>query len=309
MVYKETAHLYLDKNVPLTYLLWRANKTREAFKKNRVELCSIVNAKSGMCPEDCRFCAQSGRYNTKIKRYPLMGISDMLKAAASAHKNKATCFGIVTSGRSVSHVKEIAAICKAVGRIKKQFGSMKCSISLGSLESGAMKELKAAGAVRFHHNLETSEDYFPRICTTHTYKERLKTIEAAKKAGFSICSGALFGLGESRADRLKLAFLLRGLEIESVPLNFLDPIKGTPLENAKPMPPEEILRTIAIFRLILPAADIKICGGRAVNLRSLQSLIFMAGASGMMIGSYLTRPGQDPAADLQMLQDLRLRVK
>jgi biotin synthase len=185
---------------------------------------------------------------------------------------------------------------------------MKCSVSLGSVDAGAMKALKAAGADRFHHNLETSEDYFPRICTTHTYKERLNTIEAAKKAGFSVCSGALFGLGEARRDRIKLALLLRGLGVGSVPLNFLHPIEGTPLEKAKPMPPGEILRTIAVFRLILPEADIKICGGRAANLRSLQPLIFMAGSSGMMIGNYLTRPGPEPAVDLQMIQDLGLRV-
>lgn len=293
---------------PLSDLLREADKVRRAYKKNRVELCSIVNAKSGSCSEDCKFCAQSGRHKAKVDIYPLLSSDEILKAAGSAYANKATCFGIVTSGRAVGQIKEIAAICKAIGRIKKQFGPMKCSVSLGSLESGAMKELKAAGADRFHHNLETSENYFPRICTTHTYKERLKTIEAAKKAGFSICSGALFGLGESRLDRLKLAFLLRDLEIGSVPLNFLHPIKGTPLENAKPMPPDEILRTIAIFRLILPAADIKICGGRAVNLRSLQPLIFMAGASGMMIGNYLTQPGQDPALDLQMIRDLGLKI-
>lgn len=306
--YKEAVKLYLKDSLPLFDLLWEANRVREIYKKDRVELCSIVNAKSGSCSEDCKFCAQSGRHRAKVDIYPLLSVEKILRAAESAHANKATCFGIVTSGKSIKRIKEIVAICKAVGRIKKRLPSMKCSVSLGALESGAMKELKMAGADRFHHNLETSEDYFPMICTTHTYKERLRTIEAAKKAKFSICSGALFGLGEARSDRLKLAFLLRDLGIESVPLNFLHPIKGTPLENAKPMPPDEILRTIAIFRLILPEADIKICGGRAVNLRSLQPLIFLAGASGMMIGNYLTQPGQDPKADLQMIRDLGLRV-
>ena len=308
MVYKEAARLYSDKKVSLPDLLLMANKTREAFKKNRVELCSIVNAKSGMCSEDCKFCAQSGRYNTKIDRYPLLDSGQILSAAVSARKNKATCFGIVTSGKAINNKKEISIICKALGNIKKRFPSMKRSVSLGVLDYPAMKDLRSAGADRFHHNLETSEDYFPMICTTHTYKERLNTIEAAKKAGFGVCSGALFGLGESRADRLKLAFLLKALEVESVPLSFLHPIKGTPLEYKKPTPPDEILRTIAIFRLILPKADIKVCGGRVVNLRSLQSMIFFAGASGMMIGNYLTQPGQDPAVDLQMIRDLGLRV-
>jgi biotin synthase len=295
-------------SLQLPDLLLEANKVRQLHKNNRVELCSIVNARSGSCPEDCKFCAQSGRHKAKIDIYPLVGVEEILKAAGKARGNKATCFGIVTSGRAIKDIRDIKTICRAVGRIKKLFPAMKCSVSLGSVEIKAMKELKMAGADRFHHNLETSENFFPRICTTHTYKERLRTIEAAKKTGFSVCSGALFGLGEKRRDRVSLALLLRDMEIESVPLNFLHPIKGTPLEGARPMPPHEILRTIAIFRLILPKADIKICGGRAVNLRGLQPLIFMAGASGMMVGNYLTQPGQDPALDLQMIKDLGLRT-
>jgi biotin synthase len=296
-------------SLQLPDLLWEADRLRRLHRKNRIELCSIVNAKSGSCSEDCRFCAQSARHKTDIDTYPLLSVDKIVKAADTAHANMASCFGIVTSGRSLKSAKEIASICRAVRGIKERFPAMKCSVSLGVLDKGAMRELKAAGADRFHHNLETSKDFFPRVCTTHTYKERLMTIESAGRAGFSICSGGLFGLGESRSDRLKLALQLRALEVSSVPLNFLHPIKGTSLENARPMPPAEILRTIAMFRLILPKADIKICGGRAVNLRSLQPLIFLAGANGMMIGNYLTQPGQDPASDLQMIRDLGLRVK
>lgn len=306
--YKEAARLYSGKEVSLPDLLWMANKTREAFKKNRIELCSIVNAKSGMCPEDCKFCAQSGHYKTGAERYPLINEEDILKAAKSARNNRATCFGIVTSGRGIKSRSEILTICKAVKGIKKTFPDLKSSVSLGIIEKDFLLELKKAGLDRLHHNLETSREYFPRICSTHTYKERLKTIEDAIALGFKLCSGGIFGLGEGSRDRLKLAFLLRELEIESVPLNFLHPIKGTPLEGSTPMPPKEILRTIAIFRIILPRGDIKVCGGRVVNLRSLQGMIFFAGASGMMIGNYLTQPGQDPEVDLQLIRDLGLKI-
>lgn len=306
--YKEAERLYLNKNVPLFDLLWVANRIRESFRKNRVELCSVVNAKSGICSEDCKFCAQSSHYKTGIKSYPLLSGEEILKAAVNAKNNKATCFGIVTSGKGINDKKEISTICKAIGKIKKNLPGLKRSVSLGIVNKDLLLEFKNSGVERFHHNLETSKDYFPGICSTHTYQDRLETIEDAKKAGFKVCSGGIFGLGEDRRDRLSLAFALRELDVDSVPLNFLHPIKGTALENAAPMSPDEILRIIAIFRIVLPAKEIKVCGGRVVNLRSLQPMIFFAGASGMMIGNYLTQPGQDPAADLEMIRDLGLEV-
>jgi len=300
--------LYSD-TIPPYELLLAANRIREHYKGDRVGLCSIVNAKSGNCPEDCSFCAQSIHHKASMKRYPLLPEEEIVKAARNARRNNAGCFGIVTSGRTVRAPKEIAAICRAVTKIKTIAPGLTCSVSLGTIGRQGIAELKKAGISRFHHNLETSAAYFPKICTTHTYGERLRTIERAKSAGLRICSGGLFGIGESREDRLKLAFTLRDLGVESVPLNFLHPIKGTALEKIAPMPPLEILRTIALLRLILPAKDIKICGGRAVNLRNLQGMIFFAGANGMMIGNYLTQPGQDPAVDLQMIKDLGLRVQ
>jgi len=306
--YSESGRLYMDNRTTLFDLMWAADRVRSFFKKDRVKFCSIVNAKSGVCSEDCKFCAQSVYHSTGVKRYPLLKEHEIFKAAKAAYRNKAGCFGIVTSGKGVEGAREIETICKAIKRVKKEFPGLDCSVSLGVLKKDFLLALRRAGADKFHHNLETSEGYFPKICTTHTYKERRETIETAKKAGFKVCSGALFGLGEGRRDRLKLAFLLRDMEIESVPLNFLHPVKGTALEGATPLTPQEILRTVAIFRLILPKRDIKVCGGRAVNLRSLQGMIFFAGANGMMVGNYLTQPGQDPAADLQMIQDLGLRV-
>jgi biotin synthase len=239
----------------------------------------------------------------------LLDEREIVKAAKSARKNRAACFGIVTSGRRISSAGEIKVIASAVRKIKKEIPSLKCSASPGSINRAFMRELKAAGIDRFHHNPETSESFFRRICTTHTYEERIKTLQDAKCLGIDICAGGIFGLGEGRKDRLSLALALRKLKAGSVPLNFLHPIKGTPLENKKPMPADEILRTIAIFRLILPQADIKVCGGRVVNLRDLQPLIFFAGASGMMIGNYLTQQGREPALDLQMIKDLGLRIR
>ncbi len=306
--FKEAKQIYLSKNILLFDLLWAANKVREKFKRNKIELCSIVNAKSGNCSQDCKFCAQSGHNRAEIERYPLLREDEIMNAARSAVENKATCFGIVTSGKEINNAKEISIISAAVRKIKKNIPYLKCSVSLGILDKSFLLELKKAGLDRLHHNLETSEEYFPKMCTTHTYQDRLKTISRAKEMGFQLCSGGIFGLGETKIDRLKLAFTLKAIDVSSVPLNFLHPIKGTALEGAPLMPPGEILRTIAIFRLILPKKDIKVCGGRVVNLRSLQSMIFFAGASGMMIGNYLTQPGREPAADLAMIRDLGLNV-
>lgn len=306
--FREAKRLYLEDKVDLFDLLCMANKIREGSKGNRIKLCSIVNAKSGICSEDCKFCAQSSHYKTGVKRYPLLSEEEIFKVAKNARKNKASCFGIVTSGKGINNKKDILNICKAVKNIKKNISGLKCSVSLGIVEKDFLFELKKTGIDLFHHNLETSRDYFPRICSTHTYQERLKTIENAKRIGLKLCSGGIFGLGESRKNRLELAFCLRDLDVDSVPLNFLHPIKGTPLEDAKQMTPQEILRTIAIFRIILPDKDIRICGGRSVNLRSLQPMIFFAGANGMMIGNYLTQAGQDPAVDLEMIEDLGLCV-
>ncbi|MDD5449905.1 MAG: biotin synthase BioB [Candidatus Omnitrophica bacterium] len=304
---REASELYLGKT-SLFDLMWAANTIRERFKKNRIGFCSVVNAKSGLCGEDCKFCAQSVHHKTGVRRYPLMPQDEIVMAAKQARDNGAGCFGIVTSGRAITDKEEIMNICRAVRKIRKKLPGLDCALSLGILDKASLDMLKSSGALRFHHNLETSRKYFPRICSTHSYEERLKTLKAARSAGFKICSGGIFGLGETRPDRLDLAFTLRELKVDSIPLNFLHPIKGTALEKAKPMSPAEILRVIAIFRIIHPKKDIKVCGGRVVNLRRFEPMIFFAGANGMMIGNYLTQPGQDPAADLEMVKDLGLKI-
>jgi len=289
----------------LFFLLAYANLLREEFKGKVIDLCSIINAKSGACPEDCIFCAQSSRYRTKIEKYPFIAQKKIVQGAKSARDTGADRFGIVISGRGIKGGKDLDKICDAITAIAQETDIGICT-SLGTLTHEAAQNLKSAGLERYHHNLETSEKYFPRVCTTHSYQERVETLKVARNNGLSVCSGGIFGLGEEMRDRLELAFSLRELEVDSIPLNFLHPVPGTPAEHFTPLNPLEILKTIALFRFVLPDKDIRICGGRPVNLRSLQSLIYGAGANAVMIGNYLTTLGRDPNEDLQEIRDLGL---
>lgn len=286
-------------------LLYGANRIREKYKGNNIDLCAVVNAKSGLCAEDCKFCAQSARYNTGSSIYPLITLKEMIARAKKAKAIKAERFGIVTSGNKVNK-QEIRVIAEAIADFKEMI--IPC-VSLGNIDEDLLKELKYAGLSRYHHNLETSERFFPYVCTTHTYCERVATVDLLKKYDFEVCSGGLFGLGEEWEDRIDLALTLRKLEVDSVPLNFLFPVKNTPLEQQERLTPFEILRIIAIFRYILPDKDIRVCGGREKNLRDLQSWMFYAGANGTMIGNYLTTEGRKPEDDLKMIKDLGLEIK
>jgi biotin synthase len=284
-------------------LMAAANRLRERFRGNRADLCSIVNAKSGGCSEDCAFCAQSLKSAAVIERYPLRDPEEILRAARDALLGGARRFCIVTGGRRITPA-EVDAVAKIVSRIK-EIGLSPCA-TLGLLDSAALSALKAAGLDRYHHNLETSERFFPCICRTHTYADKLKTIEAARAAGLSICSGGIFGVGEGWEDRVDMAFALRDIGVDSVPVNYLIPITGTPLSGAKHLTPLEALKIIALYRFILPRAEIRICGGRLQTLRELNPLIFMAGADGILIGNYLTTTGRPPSEDLAMLDTLGL---
>ncbi len=282
-----------------------SNKVKNKFRGNKVDLCSIVNAKAGACPEDCSFCAQSSYSDTGINAYPLLDKEKILKAARSAKENMAKRFCIVTSGKNPSD-QEMDEICGFISDIKN-LGLLPCA-TLGLLAERQLKKLKEAGLNRYHHNLETSEAFFSEICTTHTYKEKLKTIDAAKSIGLSVCSGGIFGLGEAWQDRIDMAFALKGIGVDSVPVNFFTPIKGTPLEDRNLLNPREALKIIAIYRLILPQSEIRVCGGRPATLRELHPYILLAGADGLLIGNYLTTPGRDPVQDLQMIKDTGLEV-
>lgn len=286
-------------------LFLAASRIKEHFVGSKVSLCSIINAKSGRCPENCAFCAQSAHHSSDVPVYPLVDEESLVAGAHAAEKNGSICYGIVTSGTSISPGDELDRICRALERINKETG-IAPSCSLGLLDNATAKILKDAGAETYHHNLETARSFFPQICTTHDYEEDVATVRAAKSAGMKVCSGGIFGLGETASQRIEMALTLRELEVDSVPLNFLNPIPGTRLADASNITPQECLVTIAIYRLLLPDRMITVCGGREKNLRDLQSWMFFAGASGTMIGNYLTTTGRNTEDDWQMLRDLEL---
>jgi biotin synthase len=286
-------------------LFLAASRIKEHFVGRRVSLCSIINAKSGRCPENCAFCAQSAHHSSDVPIYPLIDEDSLVTGAHNAEKSGSICYGIVTSGTSISQGGELDRICRALERIRKETKIVP-SCSLGILDDATAKILKEAGAGTYHHNLETARSFFPQICSTHDYEEDVATVRAAKKAGMKVCSGGIFGLGESASQRIEMALTLRELEVDSVPLNFLNPIAGTRLADADNITPQECLITIALYRLLLPDRMITVCGGREKNLRDLQSWMFFAGASGTMIGNYLTTTGRSTNDDWQMLRDLEL---
>lgn len=292
----------------LPCLFAAASRMREHFFGNSVSLCAIVNAKSGRCPEDCAFCAQSAHHSTSAAVYPLLDEADIISGASAAADAGASCYGIVTSGSGIAPGAELDRLCSVIKEIRKA-GIIAPSASLGTINSETAAILRQAGLVTYHHNLETARSFFPNICSTHDYEDDVETVRVAKEAGFRVCSGGIFGLGESMEQRVEMAFTLKGLGVDSVPINFLDPVPGTPMDSATPLTPLECLHTIAIFRFILPEAHITVCGGREKNLRELQSWIFLAGASGMMTGNYLTKQGRQPETDRRMIEDLGLNIE
>ncbi|MEW6601557.1 MAG: biotin synthase BioB [Nitrospirota bacterium] len=282
-----------------------ARRLREKCRGNKVDLCSIINAKSGACPEDCSFCAQSSHNQTEANIYPLLNKENIMEAALSAKKLGAKRFCIVTSGKTPSD-KDLDNICQFISELRKH-EIMPCA-TLGMLGHNQLKQLKDAGLNRYHHNLESSEEFFSEICSTHTYKDKIKTIEAARALDLTLCSGGIFGLGESWEDRIEMAFALKDIRVDSVPINFFTPVKGTPLQDRDMLSPLEALKIIAIYRLIMPDREIRVCGGRPATLRDLNSHIFTAGADGLLIGNYLTTQGRAPLDDLRMIQDMGLEI-
>lgn len=283
-----------------------AGRIREKFTGNDVDLCALVNAKAGQCAEDCKFCSQSGRWETDISAYPLMDAGQMVERARQAKGFGAKRFCIVTATRGLSD-RDLPVLCEAVRRVKEEVG-LTPECSLGFVTDEQLEALKAAGMTRYNHNLETAESHFPSICSTHSYQDRLNTLRMLRRHGLEICSGGILGLGESRRERLQLAFALAELEVECAPINVLNPRPGTPLEGSAPPEPKEVIKTIAVFRFILPRARLELGGGREVNLRDFQALAFLAGANSLIIGGYLTTRGRQPTQDLQLLKDLGFTV-
>ena len=296
----------LEGSADIVNLLSWANRVREKFKGNKIHLCSIVNAKAGACSENCSFCAQSSFYQTDSPRYGFVDPEPVSEAADEANKNNVTAVGLVAAWKGLNEGPMLDEVCDRVRELKAT-GKTRPDVSLGIIKSQRIADrLKEAGVECYGHNLESSRRFFPQTCTTHSYDDRVKTVSLLKKAGIKICSGGIIGMGETREDRCDLAFALKEIGANVVPINVLNPIKGTPFENNPPLSVLEILKTIACFRFILPRQEIMIAGGRTVNLRDAQSMIFMAGASALMVGNYLTTLNQPVEKDLQMLKDLGL---
>lgn len=294
------------KGLEILDLIAVGNRITRHFKGNRLEICSIINARSGNCSEDCVFCAQSSRHKTGARVYPMASPGDVLKQALAMEKAGAGRFSLVASGRGISD-RDLEKALLTFELLKRETGLELCA-SFGIIDENKAFLLKKAGVTMYHHNLETAPSHFDRVCSTHTYQDRVNTIKAAQKAGLRVCAGGIIGLGESPAQRVELAFEIKRLGVDSVPINLLNPIGGTPLEDFIPPLPLESLQTLAIFRLIAPRSVIRLCGGRKDGLRRLQALAFMAGADGVMIGDYLTTRGEELNNDFKMFADLGLEI-
>ena len=285
-------------------LFYWANKIRIKFVGRQVKFCSIVTGKVGACSEDCGYCSQSKHHTTHVSPEK-MSVEQMSAAADEALKNGASSFGIVNSGRGPTD-RELDWLEPFFKKTTEE-GKVRPCATLGELTADQAKRLKGMGVKRINHNLETSERFFPNVVSTHSYEDRRRTIQVAKEAGLSICSGGIFGMGEVWQDRLDVAFELRELGADVVPINFLNAIQGTPIyDKTTPLEPMEALQIIAVFRFILPDRELKIAGGREKILRDMQSWIFFAGGSSFLIGNYLTTFGRSPKDDHQMLKDLGL---
>lgn len=290
----------------LDYLFIGTDRIRDKFKGEDVKICSIVNAKSGRCVEDCSFCAQSSSFQTDAPETELMSVDEMVAAAKEAEAFGANEFSIVASGTKMDDRKELDKVIAAVRRIKAETKLETCC-SLGLMELDDLKELKAAGLDRCHHNLETAASFFNKIVTTHTYEDEVKAVQNAKEAGLQVCVGGIFGMGETFAQRVELAFSIRELGTQSLPINFLKPIDGTGLDHLETIEYYDALKTIALLRLVLPKIDLFVCGGREEVMTDKQEQLFAAGANGILGGNYLTTKGQDPKRDIEMIQSLGLR--
>jgi len=295
----------LTKNSDIIYLASLANRIREEFCGARIHLCSIINAKSGRCSEDCSFCAQSGFYNTESPAYPLLSQDVILKRALEAKSIGVKSFCVVTSGRALGD-RDFKKVLEILKSIKDSGIDPNCS--LGFLTEERVRALEDVGVKEYNHNLETAKSYFSSICTTHKFEDRVETVKRVKKSRLRACCGGIIGMGESERQRLEMAFSLKELNVDCVTLNILNPRPGTPLENVAHITPMEIIKTIAVFRFIMPKVTIKLAGGRERNLRDLQSLGLSAGANGLIIGGYLTTKGRGVKEDLQMVEDLGFEI-
>ena len=291
---------------PLKELEEAADSIRKQFCGDRFDLCTIVNGKCGKCSEDCKYCAQSAHYHTACtETYPLLDTEALVKGAKHNKEQGVLRYSIVTSGRKLSD-REVDQVCESIRRIRKEVGIEVC-VSFGLLEEEAFRKLKEAGASRVHCNLESSRRYFPEVCTTHTYEEKIETLKAAARAGLSICSGGIMGLGETMEDRIDMVLTARALGVKSVPVNLLNPIPGTPYAENRVLTNEELCRIVAIFRFLIPDGNIRLAGGRGlIGDKGVQC--FQSGANAAISGDMLTTAGITVPTDLELLKRLGYTV-
>lgn len=294
--------LGMDEQEFISQIMPLTKKIRETAFGNEISFCSIVNAKSGACVETCKFCAQSNSYKgTAAPLYPLMSSDKILDAAKEAESYGATEFSIVASGRGMSKAKELDTMVDAIAKIRENTDMETCA-SLGLMSEADLLRLKDAGMVNYHHNIETAKSYFPNIVTSHSWDEEVQTVKTAKALGFQVCCGGIFGMGESLAQRVEFIYQLKDIDPDSIPINFLNPRPGTPLADKHDLTPVDCLKIIAVLRLAMPKKEIFVCGGREINMGPLQERMFDAGASGTMLGNYLTTQGRSPEQDLELIR-------
>jgi biotin synthase len=289
----------------LLNLLAGAYRIRREYFGNTVQLYFLMNAKSGLCPEDCHYCSQSKVSEAEIPRYNILNREKLLDGARVAAERNSKTYCLVISARGPNE-REMKAVETIVPEIKEKYGLNICAC-LGLLTPEQAARLKAAGVDKVNHNLNTSDNFYSKICTTHTYGDRLATLQAVRNAGMQLCSGGIIGMGEAPSDIVDMAFSLRELAVESIPLNFLNPIEGTPLSEEGKLTPISCLKALAMFRFVNPRSELRIAGGRELHLRSLQPLGLYA-ANSVFVGDYLTTKGQAPEADYQMIADLGFRI-
>ena len=283
-----------------------ADQIRRHFCGNAFDMCSIINGKSGKCPEDCKYCAQSSHYSADTAVYPLLRTDEILREAKANAADGILRFSIVTSGKRLSD-QEVEQVCDSFRKIRETCGISLCA-SMGLLSQKQFKMLKSAGVVRYHNNLETSRRFFPHICTTHTYEDKIQAIRDARESGLTVCSGGIIGLGETMEDRIDMALTLRDLQIRSVPINVLNPIPGTPLEHNAPLPEDEVCRTAAIFRFLLPDSILRMAGGRGL-MEDQGRRVFRSGANGAITQNMLTTGGIAVREDRQLAEELGFEIR
>ena len=299
---EELLNLY---NLPLNELLVESSK----YMSDKVEFCSLINARNGKCSQNCKYCAQSSHYRTNIESYPLVEIDEVVKVAHEAKANHVSRFAIVTSGKTPDEGRDFKIELEMIKEINKIEGLSSCA-SIGILDEEQAKQLAEAGLKRFHHNFNTCRSYYPEVCTTHTWEDRLNTCKLVKKYGIELCCGVILGMGESVEQRVEMAMELAEIEPDSIPINILMPIPETPFENYHDKIDEEnVLRTMAIFKIANPQAVVRFCGGRMRLSQENQELALKTCVEGILVGNYLTTVGKEPTDDIAMVSKIGKTLK